>query len=304
MILTSNPDPSGKDFPQSNIIVNRAAVPDDPPPAYFKSQSPIAGPSVERSLPPVPSPIPDSAKPINFLSLSRPRGSIKGTYVIDPRIDIPQSLLPPLAADEISEATRRNVYLHAGKGSINVDLFVVGDGPHHDLKPRRRVDIMLNAADKSIKARLHASSPSRLPINLKAQAKGSITLHIPRFFHGPVTVRTRKGSLKIRPSDRDGLAANLTTFSEANHTHRCFVGDFSDWVKLEGPEEWGGDEIEVESFHGKVKLQYDSARAETKGRRGRPAHGSCGHKMASCCAGSSSGPIERSSMKLTKSVDM
>jgi hypothetical protein len=54
----------------------------------------------------------------------------------------------------------------------------------------------------------------------------------------------------------DALAANLTTFNEVNHMRRCFVGEFSDWIDY--PEGWIGDEINIESSNGSVKLLYDA----------------------------------------------
>jgi hypothetical protein len=124
---------------------------DYPPPAYFNSRSQaVAGPS-ERELPPIPA-VPDTVKPINLLSVSRPNGSIKGTYVIDPDIKIPQSLLPPLAADE-TEATRRNAYFHAKNGSIKVDIFIVGDADS-----KHPADILIDSSNGSIKTKLVRSS--------------------------------------------------------------------------------------------------------------------------------------------------
>jgi len=248
MILTldSDSDAKLKDVEQSDTIVNRAAVPDDPPPAYSNSQSQaIAGPINNIPLPVIP--IPGSVKPTNFLSLSRGNGSIKGTYVIDSRIKIPQFLLPPLAADE-TEATRRNVYLHTSNGSIDADFFVVGDG---DYKPK--VNILVKSSNGSIVARLHAPAAPRPPICFRGlTSNGTLTIHLPRSFRGPVIVRTRNGSVRFS----DALSADLTTFNEVNQTRRCFVGDFSDWT--DQPEGWIGDEIEVESSNGSIKMQYDA----------------------------------------------
>ncbi|KAJ7624301.1 hypothetical protein DFH06DRAFT_1059151 [Mycena polygramma] len=256
-----------KDIEETNIIVNRVTVPHDPPPAYFR------GPShPERTLPAAAS---DAGKPINFLSLSRPQGSIKGAYFIDPRIQIPQSLLPPFTADE-TEATRRNVDLHTNHGSIKVDLSLVGDG-----EDKRKVDILLRSERKGIKARLHAADGTRPSVRLKAQSRDSIALQIPRSFRGPVTVRTRKGTVRVS----DALATDLTTFNEVNDTRRCFIGDFSDWIA--DPEAWTGDEIEVESTHGKLKLQYEPDRkSKHKAKAAGPS---------SCARPSASGSVSTSS---------
>ncbi|KAJ7895467.1 hypothetical protein B0H14DRAFT_2680552 [Mycena olivaceomarginata] len=287
MIIIPDSDKSKEVAEQSDIVVNRAeTVSDDPPPAYSNPNSGAADskasakrpPSLDApppspsssSLPPTPVP-PPSVKPTNFLSLSRGNGSIKGTYVIDPRLKIPAPMLPPLAADE-TEATRRNVFLHTSNGSMDVDLFVVGGdaegGRRQNLQ--KRVNLSLKSSNGSTVARLHAGpAPFRTPIHFRAHSSnGPITLHIPRSFRGPLTIRTRNGSVRFS----DALKAELTTFSEADKTRRCFVGDFADWptdtnstgvksdtLNSEGEEGsgWRGDEIELESSNGSIKIQYD-----------------------------------------------
>ncbi|KAJ7121438.1 hypothetical protein C8R44DRAFT_622750, partial [Mycena epipterygia] len=195
-------------------------------------------------------PPPDS-KPTNFLSLSRGNGAIKGTYVIDPRLTIPPFLLPPLASDE-TESTRRNVHLHTSNGAIDVDLFVVGA---NDAK--RRVDVLLKSSNGAITARLHAPTTARPPIHLRAHtSNGAITVHLPRAFRGPLTVRTRHGSVRFS----DALTADLTTLGEADGTHRCFVGTWGE------AGEWAGDKIDVETSNGSVKFAYD---AEPRGGDGK-----------------------------------
>jgi hypothetical protein len=72
--------------------------------------------------------------------------------VIDPRINIPQFLLPPLAADE-TEATRKNVFLHTTNGSIDVAIHVVGDGDS-----KQKVEIALKSSNGGIATRLVCSS--------------------------------------------------------------------------------------------------------------------------------------------------
>jgi 7,8-dihydro-6-hydroxymethylpterin-pyrophosphokinase len=75
-----------------------------------------------------------------------------GTYVIDPRIKIPQSMLPPLAAGE-TEAMRQNVFLHASR-SIDVDLFVLGDAD-----TKRSLNMFLQCTNGSIEAKIVRPSP-------------------------------------------------------------------------------------------------------------------------------------------------
>ncbi|KAJ7181975.1 hypothetical protein C8R46DRAFT_1186849 [Mycena filopes] len=255
-----------KSIQQLDIVVNRATVADDPPPAYTTDSKapsktpPASGFGVE-PLPPQAQPltVPNTVKPTNFLSLSRGNQSIKGIYVIDPRIKIPQSLLPPLAADE-TESTRRNVFLHTSNGSIDVALFVVGDGDH-----KQKVNMLLKSSNGYIVAKLHtAASAARPPVKLRVQSSnGSVTIHVPRSFRGPVTLRTSNGSTRLS----DAVAAALTTFTEAKGTRRCFIGDFSDWTDMDAGSGWAGDELEVEASNGAIRLLYEDGGG--KGNEGK-----------------------------------
>ncbi|KAJ7271158.1 hypothetical protein C8J57DRAFT_1603592 [Mycena rebaudengoi] len=147
-----------------------------------------------------PTPLPPG-KPTNFLSISRSDGSIKGSYIIDPRIKPPQ-------ADETGDA-QQNLFLHASNGGIDVDVFVVGD---RDVK--RRVDLFVRSKNGSITARVHADA-ARPPISLKVtDANGPITLHLPRSFRGPITILTRNGSVRFSKP----LSAQLTQLGEAQNT--------------------------------------------------------------------------------------
>ncbi|KAJ7624256.1 hypothetical protein DFH06DRAFT_1445927, partial [Mycena polygramma] len=192
-------------------------------------------------------------KATNFLSLNRDNESIKGTYAIDPSVKVPEFLLPPLAAGE-TEATRPNVYLHTTNGSIDVNVFLVGCGD-----AKRRVDIVLESSNGSISVKLHdAHAHTRPPINLKARSvSGNITLHIPHSFRGPLTFTSHNGALRFPGA----LAGHVTTFGDADHMQRCFVGDFADWAQQ--PEGWMCDEIDVKTENGAVKVQYDGAEMGT-----------------------------------------
>ncbi|KAJ6530797.1 hypothetical protein DFH09DRAFT_1183899 [Mycena vulgaris] len=262
MIIT--PESDLKDVKQLDVVVNRASVPDDPPPAYFRpeSQTSVSAPKPPPAAAALIPPPPPDVKPTNFLSLSRGNSSIKGAYVIDPAVKTPLFMLPPLAADETA-ATRRNVFLHTSNGAIDVDLFVVGTpepAPDPAAAPdskrdgeKSKITVLLKSSNGSIAARIHAAPPeARAPLHLTAHtSNGSVTLHLPRAFRGPVTVRTRHGAVRLS----DALAAQTTPFSEAEGTRRCFVGDFAGW---EGEGEWAGDELSVETSNGSVRLQYDA----------------------------------------------
>ncbi|KAJ7624839.1 hypothetical protein FB45DRAFT_924331 [Roridomyces roridus] len=260
MLIPPDSDPKGA--PRTDVTVNRAVGQEELPPAYDtpfpqgSSSSPPPFPTASSSSPsPYYPVVPDTVKPTNLLSLSRSTNSVKGTYVIDPRIKIPSTLLPPLTDGE-TEATRRNMSIQTSTGSINVDVFVVGDGC-----VKRKCALFLKSPYGSISAKLHAAPVgARPPFTIRAESSnGSITLHLPLSFRGPLTIHTQYGSVRLASS----LDAATTTFSEVDGTRRYFVGDFSDY---EGEEEgalWFGDEAHLETTYGSVKVQYEAAFNET-----------------------------------------
>ncbi|KAJ3770613.1 hypothetical protein FB446DRAFT_705272 [Lentinula raphanica] len=79
------------------------------PPPYAASD-----PSSSSSSPPFV--LPDSAKPSNYLSLSQTHNSFRGTYVIDPSLEIPSEYLPPLPDGE-NEDTQSNFYARSTHGN-------------------------------------------------------------------------------------------------------------------------------------------------------------------------------------------
>ncbi|KAJ7733644.1 hypothetical protein B0H16DRAFT_1732193 [Mycena metata] len=232
-------------------VVDRAttAPKNDPPPAYVPP-SQAATTSEQQLAPPI---TPVTVRPTNFLSVKWNTGDIRGTYVLDPRIKIPKSMLPPLAAGQ-TEATRQNLFLHTDHGSIDVDLFVLGDA-----HPKRSLDMSLKCKFGNITVKLHAVSTARPPIYITATTDGTfgygkITLHLPRTFRGPVTVRQtadRWRAIKIHISEL--LTAGMMPLSEANDTWRYFVGTLDGWT---GEGKWAGDEVRLESGLD-VRLQYD-----------------------------------------------
>ncbi|KAJ7488156.1 hypothetical protein FB451DRAFT_997881, partial [Mycena latifolia] len=57
-------------------------------------------------------------------------------------------------------------------------------------------------------------------------SEAPITTHLPPTFRGRVTIRTASSTVRFVGR----LAEDVTTLSEADHTRRCFVGDFADWI--------------------------------------------------------------------------
>jgi len=97
-----------------------------PPPAY--DTVPPKAPSSEL-LPP----------PTNYVSLYKKDGSIKGTWTIDSRLQIPGDLLAPIA----DGAERHHLSLRSKDGALSANIALVSPSPE-------RVTILLDTKDGSI----------------------------------------------------------------------------------------------------------------------------------------------------------
>ncbi|KAF7289716.1 hypothetical protein MIND_01344800 [Mycena indigotica] len=244
--------------PQLPSVVNRVEIPyaDDPPPAYNAPASPP--PPLSPSLAPPP---PLDVRPTNHFSLSKPDGRIRGSYVIDPSLKIPAQMLAPLEKDE-TEKTRRNLSLHTHDGSIDANVWVLSDDGA-DCKCRGRVRVNVRTEDGNVGLRLHSTAPNaytpRTPIQLSLRtADGHISLALPRSFTGPLTIRLADGRKRFSPA----FSAATTVFSESHGVSRCFVGDFANSGWADAPGDWTGDEAEVVSDDGGLRIEFDDEKRE------------------------------------------
>ena len=106
-----------------------------PPPSYSPSTDPSSSASTSTLPPP-----PFKTKPTNFLTLSSNDDSLRGEFVIDPGMDIPSSMLPPLD-DANTDADRKNLCLRSHSGSVQADIWLLGSNANASTsasaKPRR-----------------------------------------------------------------------------------------------------------------------------------------------------------------------
>lgn len=126
-----------------------------PPPSYFPSEQHRVAAASTSSSNTLAQPT-FKSKPTNYLYLFNEHSPVKGEYVIDPCMNIPTSLLPPLSPEE-SEADRKNLCVHSKNGSVNADIWLPGaqDAPLLDSKtPAKRTTLDLGSENGSVTARV------------------------------------------------------------------------------------------------------------------------------------------------------
>ena len=70
-----------------------------------------------------------------------------------------------------------------------------------------------------------------------------------------MTLKTTHSSHKFSPD----VAAQLTTFSDDHGTCKCFLGDYS---AITDGKDWDGDEVNVETSNGQIKVLYQDEGVE------------------------------------------
>jgi hypothetical protein len=95
----------------------------------------------------------------NYVFISRSHGHLKDSYLIDPTMDIPESLLPPLpepgpsVADGIApaiERKRKNLHLEMTHGNVDVKVFI----PPVQESKGKRVEIFFKVKHGHIRAKI------------------------------------------------------------------------------------------------------------------------------------------------------
>ncbi|KAF7344589.1 hypothetical protein MSAN_01941000 [Mycena sanguinolenta] len=132
-------------------------------------------------------------------SLSRSQvASIKGTFAVNPFLDIPAMLLSPLP---VGETARKNLLLRVENGGIDVDVHLIGDPPPNASTPVARTELYFELCGGSdntfpLIAKIHTPTLRRPPFRATLVSKNGFTsLHLPPSFHGLLTVKVAAGDL-------------------------------------------------------------------------------------------------------------
>ncbi|KAA1473134.1 hypothetical protein DENSPDRAFT_839561 [Dentipellis sp. KUC8613] len=238
-------------------------------------------PEGESQPPPYSPPAPDATleprtcpadlPPTNFLYITRPHKVIKGEYLLD--LDAPP---PPTNAlvktDQCPNSHgglehRDNLRLESAHAMVMARIWIA-DGPEGvNESKERRVRIKLLSTHSKVRGTIHADGPHRPLLSIVAKSPhSSVSLKLPRSFHGQLTIYTVHGRVKLSPD----LERRITTLSEVDGTRVCFVGPrprhWKTTMQLDGsdidPKKVTGDGEEVDeayagSTHSIVRVWYE-----------------------------------------------
>ncbi|KAL5478691.1 hypothetical protein ACEPAI_1968 [Sanghuangporus weigelae] len=200
----------------------------------------------------------------NFTKIKRENSSIKGTFVVDAGLTIPDELLSTLPAsastsnspDEVAQGpiqaeAKKNLYLESINSSITADVWLVDDeteASHKDLM--RRAELELRSRNGSINLKLDSTTSRPFSLIIKSK-NATATVALPSDFVGPLTLYTVNGSVSLSSA----MESRLVIFSEDNGTRKCFVGDYRR-AGYTGGQRWAGSVAEIGSVNGRVKLSF------------------------------------------------
>ncbi|KZW01635.1 hypothetical protein EXIGLDRAFT_717217 [Exidia glandulosa HHB12029] len=242
--------------------VKAPLLPVNPPPYFSPSSDSPSAPSYaeDAATHTLPRAVPPIAR-CNLLTIRRPYGSVTGSFVIDPELEIPPQMIPALKKDE----ERKNLLLEVGnKRTIDADVWVVDPAPQSQSQasssstaplPRTTIEAVgggTSGGHNSLRLSLH-SAGSR-PFSLVVSQFGTVTLELPRSFSGPLTLHTRNGVGRVQFSQ--AFESMLTEFSDCDDMRKCFVGDFRESGFGRGGAEWEGSTVEVRALEGKVYIRF------------------------------------------------
>jgi len=145
--------------------------------------------------------------------------------------------------------------LKTRSGDINIEVWILGDGKEVKTEVKRAtVDVSSNDGSINVRMRSLAEMPNQSPFHLSARTRhGSIQIHVPRSFHGPITIATRDSSVQFSDELPPFLATLGETLDERVMTRRCFVGP----LPQSDSSAWAGDEVEVFTRDGSVRILYE-----------------------------------------------
>lgn len=260
---TTESDISPSEYGGSQSVYSGRAEPE--PPAYSIGSLP----STEVEEPSTPR--------VNYVYISETNSSARGTWTIDPDVQVPASMLMKLPD---GEEERKNLYVFSQNGSATATVRLLSDGPSrsslHVESRNGSVTVKIVSLQPTYESRISermltdictpAAQLSRRNqrFHLKAHSQnGWCTVYIPADFEGPVTFTTYHGWATFS----NLVQQRLAHFSRADSVAKAFIGSVegSGFGTAASSSKWNGDELELHSAHGRIKVAYASEAAEEEG---------------------------------------
>jgi hypothetical protein len=191
-----------------------------------------------------PAPLPPAS---NFIYVHRANGAIKGTWVIDTGLKVPEDLLSPRP----TTGERENLSLTTYNGEIKADVAFVSEKAKATPEKATRANILADTKNGAIKINFVPQSQKQendQPFRAVLKTlNGAIHVQLPRSFTGPIKHHTSNGSYVFSSEMQKRLKA---ISSECSFLGSWEESGFVDY------EMWSGYELDASTSNGSIKFSY------------------------------------------------
>ncbi|KAL5498125.1 hypothetical protein ACEPAH_2255 [Sanghuangporus vaninii] len=229
---------------------------------------------------------PPDVQATNYLSINH-RMPISGTYVIDPRLEMPADLVSD------NPTKKANLLLQCGRGSITADIWLIdSEEPMahtgNENGQRAVIDVLCKSWMGKVDMKLYALTVRPFSLTVTSNG-GDISVALPSDFVGPITLST--GSLydtlrlsSFTPFSPSGVGesrsssasassavrtvpystsivlsgavqSRLVTFSEEDGKMTCFIGDYRH-AGYTSRKDWTGSLVDIQSGYGNLMVSF------------------------------------------------
>ncbi|TCD66584.1 hypothetical protein EIP91_001141 [Steccherinum ochraceum] len=162
---------------------------------------------------------------------------IKGTFIIDPELKVPEELLGPRSQ------RRENLYLESTKRGVDVGIWTTRTPAELGVSEVEVVKAVVKVKVTSwpvFDNRIDLHVGPGTSCDLVISARSDVYLAVPSDLVGPVTMNVTGNNVYYSASVR----ARLVTFSEEHGRRRCFLIDIREQNYTER-KDWKGSSIEI-----------------------------------------------------------
>lgn len=205
---------------------------DAPPDYVWRVAAPPAGPP--------------SIPPTNLVHIAHEHPPTRGTFVLDPAMEVPAALLAaPTAGEE--DAERPNLRMTSCYAGVDADVWVL-DCSGADVK---RTRLVFDAEHGRVRVRLHSLGNRPCSIDVRS-GYSKVDLMLPREFKGRLIAKTTHAGTSIPP--------RFTRLGEAEGEERYYLGDVAQAESVEAHS------VTVTAPHGKITVTFEGDGAADKGK--------------------------------------
>ncbi|EJD40473.1 hypothetical protein AURDEDRAFT_170474 [Auricularia subglabra TFB-10046 SS5] len=184
---------------------------------------------------PTPRAQPPSIPRTNHVNIAHEHPQARGTFVIDPALEVPAALLAP-PKDGEEEADQPNLRMSSYYAGVEADVWVL------DSDAVERTRLVFDAEHGRVKIRLRSLGNRPCRVDIRA-GHAKVDIMLPRHFMGSLTAKTTHATASVPP--------RFTKLAEADGEERYYLGDVARAESIEAHI------VTVTAPHGKITITFE-----------------------------------------------